>query len=72
MPRANVAKTLLNNQHASFHSLNRRGDNFLFSIKSSLLDLSRFRISRPCKSHLAMIIIFMVGLGLSTKQALAS
>ena len=38
MARANVAKTLLNKQHASFRSLNRRGDNFLFSIKSSLLD----------------------------------
>ena len=72
MAPANVAKTLLNKQHACFWSLNRRGDNFPFSIKSSLLDLSQFGVSRPCKSLLTMIIIFMVGLGLSTTQAQAN
>ena len=72
MARANVAKTLLNKQHACFWSLNRRGDNFPFSIKSSLLDLSQFGVSRPCKSLLTMIIIILVGLGLSTTQAQAN
>ena len=72
MARANVAKTLLNKRHVSFQSLNRRGDKFLFSIKSSLLALSQLGVFRPCKSFLAMMIIFMVGLGLLATQAKAS
>jgi len=53
MARSNVAKTLLNKQHAPFRSLNRRGEKCLFSI-------------------LAMMIIFMVGFGLSATQAQAN
>ena len=72
MARANVAKTLLNKQHASFQSLNHHGDKFLFSMKSSLLAWSQLGVFRPCKSFLAMMIIFMVGLGLLATQAQAS
>ena len=72
MARANVAKTLLNKQHAPFRSLNRRGEKCLFSIKSGLLALSRLGVFRPGKSFLAMMIIFMVGFGLSATQAQAS
>ena len=72
MARANVAKTLLNKQHPSFRSLNRRVDKFQFSIKSDLLALSWLGVFRPCKSLLTMMIIFMVGFGLSATQAKAS
>jgi len=72
MARSNVAKTLVSKQHAPFRSLNRRSDKFLFSIKSGLLALSRFGGFRPNKSFLAMIIIFMVGLGLPATPAKAS
>jgi D-alanyl-D-alanine carboxypeptidase len=72
MARSNVAKTLLNKQHAPFRSLNRRGEKFLFSIKSGLLALSQLGVFRPGKSLLTMMIIFMVGLGLSATQAKAS
>ena len=50
MARSNVAKTLLNKQHAPFRSLNRRGDKCLFSIKSGLLALSQLGVFRPGKS----------------------
>ena len=72
MARANVAKTLLNKQHPSFQSFNRRGDKFLFLVKSGLLALSRLGISRPCKSLFTMMIIFMFATGLSATQAQAS
>ena len=72
MARANLAKTLLNKQHASFHSLNRLGDTFLFLMKSGLLALSQLGVFRPYKSFLAMMIILMVGLGLLATQAKAS
>ncbi len=72
MARANVAKTLLNKQHPSFRALNRRVDKFQFSIKSDLLALSWLGVFRPCKSLLTMIIIFMIGFGLSATQAQAS
>lgn len=72
MAQANVAKTLLNKQQAPFRSLNRRGDKFLFSIKCGFLALSRRGGFRPDKSFLAMMIIFMVGLGLPATPAKAS
>ena len=72
MARTNVAKTLMNKQHPSFQSLNRRGDKFLCSMESGLLALSRLEISRPCKSLFTMMIMFMFGAGLSTTQAQAS
>jgi D-alanyl-D-alanine carboxypeptidase len=72
MARSNVAKTLLSKQHPSFRSLNRRGDECLFLIKSSLLALSRLGFFRLGKSLLTMMIIFMVGFGLLATQAKAS
>jgi len=71
MARANVAKTLLNKQHASFRLVSRRGDKTLFSIKTGLLALSQLGFFRPCKSVLALIII-IVGFGMSATHAQAS
>ena len=71
MAQANVAKILLNKQHPSFRSLNRSGDKFLFSIKSGPLALFRLGVFRPCKTFFTMMIIFMVGIGLSATQAKA-
>ena len=71
MARANVAKTLLNKQHASFRLVSRRGDKTLFSIKTGLLALSQLGFFRPCKSGLALIII-IVGFGMSATHAQAS
>ncbi|MDP4785987.1 MAG: D-alanyl-D-alanine carboxypeptidase, partial [Alphaproteobacteria bacterium] len=72
MARANVAKTLLNKQHASFRLVSRRGDKTLFSITTGLLALSQLGFFRLGKSLLTMMIIFMVGFGLLATQAKAS
>ena len=71
MARTNVAKTLLNKQHASFRLVSRRGDKTLFSIKTGLSALSQLGFFRPCKSFLALIII-IVGFGMSATHAQAS
>jgi D-alanyl-D-alanine carboxypeptidase len=72
MARVNEAKMLLNKQHAFLRSFNCRGNKFLFLMKPTLLALSQLGIFRPCKFLLTVIIIFMVGFGLSATQAQAS
>ena len=72
MARANVAKTLLKKQHPFFRSLNRRGDDFVFRIKSGHSALPHLWVFRHCKSLFTMMVVFMIGFGLPATQAKAS